>query len=374
MPNTTINGMLEASPFEKLLEMQLKGVKRSLFYTFIDENHKPVKMEIEYEHCVEPTSYRMILGDPFFKKFVVVHDMQDMKAKKMGLGIRKLSYDLSDEADNDFLGAFAYDSDIPDPGEAVSSHHQRGDHSARQAARAGLKEAASEERKEMKSPQDSMREKGGQGKKSPYKVMAKRVVTKDHEGSLAALRGTTLRENLGPVVEPTAAGSLDEIDDMPVQPSAEPWKGKVESYEEQQHSELMSGAVQKVRLNSDHIIYTIDLGVGTPPQKRTVVFDTGSYVLGIFSEEAPEGSEPLLKEDTMVSAAEADARKRYHILDLQRSTQETRSWLWGVGGQEGVTGIVVMASVCSLAVAALAMITVRRRRRGTVGERIPLNL
>jgi hypothetical protein len=38
----------------------------------------------------------------------------------------------------------------------------------------------------------------------------------------------------------------------------------------------MSNSVNKVRLHSDnHIVYTVDLGVGTPPQKRTVVFDTG---------------------------------------------------------------------------------------------------
>ena len=76
MPNTTLNGQLEESPFEKLLKLQLHGEKRALYYTFIDEQHRPVRLEIEYEHCVEPTSYRMILGDPFFKKYVVVHDMQ----------------------------------------------------------------------------------------------------------------------------------------------------------------------------------------------------------------------------------------------------------------------------------------------------------
>ncbi|MGB1600769.1 MAG: hypothetical protein ACPIOQ_48975, partial [Promethearchaeia archaeon] len=37
MPNTTIGGQLAASPFQTLLDLQLKGVKRSLFYTFIDE-------------------------------------------------------------------------------------------------------------------------------------------------------------------------------------------------------------------------------------------------------------------------------------------------------------------------------------------------
>ncbi len=33
MPNTTVGGILQASPFEVLMAQQLKGVKRSLFYT-----------------------------------------------------------------------------------------------------------------------------------------------------------------------------------------------------------------------------------------------------------------------------------------------------------------------------------------------------
>ncbi len=33
VPNTTVGGILKASPFETLLAQQLSGVKRSLFYT-----------------------------------------------------------------------------------------------------------------------------------------------------------------------------------------------------------------------------------------------------------------------------------------------------------------------------------------------------
>jgi len=332
MPNTTINGQLEKSPFETLLDLQLQGKKRSLYYTFLDEKHRLVRTEIEYEHCVEPTAYRMILGDPFFKKYVVVHDMQDLKSKKMGLGVRKKSYDLSDDPDNDFLGAFAYDSDIPDPGEPVSSHKTpahtpQHTPAAKAHAMAALKEAAEQERKEVPPPQESMREHGSraQGKASPYKLTAKRVVSKMSEGSLAELRGSALREIKGPVLERTAlatASSMDDIDDLKVPTTAEPWREAEAEFEKEDQLDRMSNSVAKVRLNSDHIIYTIDLGVGTPPQKRTVVFDTGSYVLGVFSQEPPEGTKPLIKEDPMVSAAEMEMKKRYHILDLQRSTQE----------------------------------------------------
>ena len=323
MPNTTINGQLEQSPFEKLLQLQLEGKKRSLYYTFIDEQHRPVRLEIEYEHCVEPTAYRMILGDPFFKKYVVIHDMQDMNSKRMGLGLRKKSYDLSEEGDNDFLGAFAYDQDIPDPGDAAQPHH----HAKKSSAMAALKEAARQERKELPSPQQSMREQDAKGRSSPYKLKANRLVTHPADGSLAEMRSSALREVKGPLLERTAMasgeaapGSMDDIDDLEVQPSGEPWREKVDAFEDAERQDVMSNSVNKVRLHNDnHIVYTVDLGVGTPPQKRTVVFDTGSYVLGIFSKEPPAGTEPLLK-DTMVSAAENDERKKYHVLDLQRSS------------------------------------------------------
>jgi len=192
---------------------------------------------------------------------------------------------------------------------------------------AALKEAVTTERKELSSPQQSMREQGGKGKTSPFKIKVNRHVSNSEtEGSLSQMRSSALREVRGPVLErmSTVAGeaspkSLDDVDDLEVSPSGEPWREAADHFEADEQIDVMSNSVKKVRLHSDnHIVYTVDLGVGTPPQKRTVVFDTGSYVLGVFSHEPPENVEPLLKDDTMVSAAENDLRKKYHVLDLQR--------------------------------------------------------
>ena len=254
----------------------------------------------------------------------MLRNTQDMNAKRMGLGLRKKSYNLAETGDNDYLGAFAYDQDIPnlpDPADAAHEHENKA------AAMAALKEAAITERKELSSPQQFMREQGGKGKTSPFKIKVNRHVSNSEtEGSLSQMRSSALREVRGPVLErmSTAAGeaspkSLDDVDDLEVSPSGEPWREAADQLETDEQKDVMSNSVNKVRLHSDnHIVYTVDLGVGTPPQKRTVVFDTGSYVLGVFSHEPPENVEPLLKDDTMVSAAENDLRKKYHVLDLQR--------------------------------------------------------
>jgi hypothetical protein len=41
---------------------------------------------------VEPTDDTMIMGDPFFRKWVVLHDLTDLKHKKMGLAPRNPAY------------------------------------------------------------------------------------------------------------------------------------------------------------------------------------------------------------------------------------------------------------------------------------------
>lgn len=94
VPNTTVGGILKASPFEILLDQQLAGVKRSLFYTLTvskliripisllvflsvgfssqisdlclclsripaqDLDGVKRKFEIDYDVCVSPSSHR----------------------------------------------------------------------------------------------------------------------------------------------------------------------------------------------------------------------------------------------------------------------------------------------------------------------------
>ncbi len=49
---------------------------------------------IPYEECVEPSTHALILGDPFFKQWVVLHDLVDLNNRRMGLARRKPDYEL----------------------------------------------------------------------------------------------------------------------------------------------------------------------------------------------------------------------------------------------------------------------------------------
>jgi hypothetical protein len=96
IPNTTVNGTFEDSPFMKLLGRQNMGETYPLVYTIGGQ-----KFEIAYEECVEPASRAMILGDPWFRKWIVMHDLTDLNNKKMGLALRSPSYRLGIETDGD---------------------------------------------------------------------------------------------------------------------------------------------------------------------------------------------------------------------------------------------------------------------------------
>jgi hypothetical protein len=92
IPNGTVNNTFTASPFEILLDAQNRGGTFPLIYTIGGREYS-----IAYEECVEPADRAMILGDPWFRKFIVLHDLEDLNDKKMGLALRNPHYQLGVE-------------------------------------------------------------------------------------------------------------------------------------------------------------------------------------------------------------------------------------------------------------------------------------
>jgi len=105
LPNSSANGTFEKSPFQLLLDRQNKGEAFALVYTIGGK-----QFEIAFEECVEPADNAMILGDPWFRKWIVMHDLSDLKSKQMGLALRDPSYKLgveTDGADSTLAGGHA---------------------------------------------------------------------------------------------------------------------------------------------------------------------------------------------------------------------------------------------------------------------------
>lgn len=96
IPNGTVNNTFDKSPFQILLDEQNKGGSFPLVYTIGGREYS-----IAYEECVEPADRAMILGDPWFRKFIVLHDLVDLKDKKMGLALRNPKYQLGVETNHE---------------------------------------------------------------------------------------------------------------------------------------------------------------------------------------------------------------------------------------------------------------------------------
>ena len=92
IPNGTVNNSFTKSPFQILLDEQNNGGTYPLVYTIGGREYS-----IAYEECVEPADRAMILGDPWFRKFIVLHDLVDLTDKKMGLALRNPKYQLGVE-------------------------------------------------------------------------------------------------------------------------------------------------------------------------------------------------------------------------------------------------------------------------------------
>jgi len=187
LPNTTVNGTFENSPFMKLLARQNMGEAFPLVYTIGGET-----FEIAYEECVEPASRAMILGDPWFRKWIVMHDLTDLQNKRMGLALRSPTYRLGIETDDD------------------------------------------------------------SSKLSSFTPLSK--LRADRKVRPMALALTQARYN-GEMVQSSGSSEVD-----------------------------------KVALKSQsRVTYNVKLSIGSPPQPLEVIFDTGSFMLAVFADQAPAG-------------------------------------------------------------------------------------
>jgi hypothetical protein len=104
LPNTDVKGNFTGkSPFAILAEEQAKGKRSPLVYHTKDVDGNDHTYEMSFTECVEPTDETMIMGDPFFRKWVVMHDLEDLNNKKMGLAPRASGYQLGATTDRSIL-------------------------------------------------------------------------------------------------------------------------------------------------------------------------------------------------------------------------------------------------------------------------------
>ena len=103
LPNTDVKGNFTTSPFGILAREQKAGKQHALMYKTRDVDGNEHTYEMAYTECVEPTDETMIMGDPFFRKWVVMHDLENLNDKKMGLAPKNPSYKLGATTDRSIL-------------------------------------------------------------------------------------------------------------------------------------------------------------------------------------------------------------------------------------------------------------------------------
>lgn len=103
LPNTDVKGNFSTSPFGILAAEQSKGERHPLVYHTKDTQGNVHSYQMAFTECVEPTDETMILGDPWFRKYVVMHDLTDLNMKTMGLAPRAIGYKLGAHTDRSIL-------------------------------------------------------------------------------------------------------------------------------------------------------------------------------------------------------------------------------------------------------------------------------
>ena len=103
IPSSVVKGNFTEAPFSVLREQQLLGRQHPLVYKSRDVHGREHTYEMAYHECVEPTEETMILGDPFFRKYVILHDLVDLDNKMMGVATKNPNYKLGVWTDTSIL-------------------------------------------------------------------------------------------------------------------------------------------------------------------------------------------------------------------------------------------------------------------------------
>jgi len=103
IPSSVVEGNFTKSPFSVLRAQQMMGRQHPLVYKSRDIHGKEHSYEMRYSECVEPTEETMILGDPFFRKFVILHDLVNLDKKMIGIATKNPNYQLGVWTDTSIL-------------------------------------------------------------------------------------------------------------------------------------------------------------------------------------------------------------------------------------------------------------------------------
>lgn len=103
IPSTVVKGNFTRAPFSILREQQVMGHQHPLVYKSRDVHGQEHTYEMAFHECVEPTEETMILGDPFFRKYVILHDLVDLNNKMMGVANKNPNYKLGVWTDTSIL-------------------------------------------------------------------------------------------------------------------------------------------------------------------------------------------------------------------------------------------------------------------------------